>query len=95
MKFIPSHRSSINLAVNTASKSVVLLPKLQTKIFILAPFLWLTVYITNFPNFVLYPSFCMSSPDFHAVIVLHWSHVVHHFTYLATLLDPIKVPLAI
>jgi len=33
----------------------------------------------------------LSSPDFHDVIVLHGSHALHHFTYSAKLLDPVKV----
>jgi len=32
--------------------------------------------------------------DFHAIIVLHGSHALHHFTYYATLLDPVKVSIS-
>jgi len=42
----------------------------------------IVIAITSFPNFVLQLSFALlSSPDFHAVIVLHGSHALHHFTY--------------
>ena len=64
-----------------------------------------TLYTTNPIIFVaILPTFqtlssnrhsaLLSSPDFHAVIVLHGSHNLHHFTSYDTLRNPIKVSIS-